>query len=79
MEMLTNTVVPCAFHDFRDTGKSQCMLFVDENRTVTSVFFKMFSNQTGFFFLVVVVFCCCCWFVSLFVGLVWFRLGLFTG
>lgn len=54
MEMLTNTVVPCAFHDFRDTGKSQCMLFVDENRTVTSVFFKMFSNQTGFFFLVIV-------------------------
>lgn len=74
MEMLTNSVVSCAFHDFKDTGKSQCMLFVDENRTVTSVLFKMFSNQTGFFFsccgvlLLLLVCFFVCWFGVVLVG-----------
>lgn len=42
MEMLTGSViVPCAFHDFKDTDKPQCMLFVDQGRTICTVLFKI--------------------------------------
>lgn len=76
MEMLTDSViVPCTFHDFKDAGKSQCMLIVDQSRTITTVFFKICSPIRFIFFSW--FFCCCYfWFFDFgFVSLLMFLVG----
>lgn len=39
--LIDRVIVPCAFHDFKDTAKPQCMLFVNQSKTVTTVLFRI--------------------------------------